>query len=164
MVLHIYHRKKNLTVSLARYSTGLVVWLGLYYFLIFPRVLNRHPEVGETTHFILSVLLTLIFAAWAFRFVRIILHCIMAYRRAPTIAYTLSDDGISNLRHAEHISWVDVKSAASMFDNNGFQVYRTSGPSFSIFSWGIAPNEIRRAKDFILKKLPEDKTKKLSWF
>ncbi len=161
MALHIYYRKKHLRRSLAWYFLGLCVWVGLYFILIFPRILNRHANVGEITHLILCSFLTLIFAAYSVKLVIVLVRCVSEYRKAPNIAYSLTKDGVRASRGGEFISWEEVRDAASMAKSDGIYLRKSLKFGFCIDSWGINPDEMKKAKSYIFQSLAENKTKRL---
>ena len=163
MALHIYYRKKYLRRSLTWHFFGLCVWVGLYFILIFPRILNRHPNVGENTHLILCSFLTVMFAAYSLKLVLVLIGCVSEYRKAPNIAYSLTKDGVRASRRDEYISWEDVRDAASMAKNDGFYLRRNLKSGFCIDSWGINPDEMKKAKGYIFQSLPKNRTKRLNF-
>lgn len=143
------------------YSFSLLVWLGIYFFFIFPRILKKHPNVGETTHLVVTLVLTFVFAAWAIKFLRILLECVSECGSAPSIAYSLNDEGVKGVKKQWFISWEDIDDVASIIGNEGFYFHTSKKSGYSMNSWGIDPEEMRQAKTFIIQKLPKSKTVRL---
>jgi len=81
--LNVYYRKKYLVRSFMLYLFSLLVWLGIYFIFLFQLILKKHPNVGETTHIVLSSILTLIFAAWAVKFLRVLIIDVFGRRQKP---------------------------------------------------------------------------------
>jgi len=161
-ILHIYYQKKYLKKSILLYLLALCVWLGVFFLTIFPLITNRHPNVEELTHIILGMILVFIFAAWAIKFIRIIIECISEYKDAPSIAYSLSNDGISSSRKEWFVSWQDVYNVATLVQNEGYSFQDKHKNRFAIHSWGIDPKDMEYIKNHILKNLPAEKTKRLT--
>lgn len=159
--LNVYYRKKFLKRSFKLCSFSLFVWLGMYFIFVSQIILKKHPNVGEVTHIILSIILTVIFAAWAVKMARILIICISEYRRAPSVAYALSADGIRGMRNGWFISWEEIYDVTSIVKNEGFYFHKTKGTGYSMSNWGIDPEEMKQAKTLIHKKLPKSKTKRL---
>lgn len=136
MALHIYYRKKHLGRSLAWHCYGLIVWLGIFLIIIFPLILNRHQNVGEITHFILSAILSLIFSVPLFKLIMVLVGCISEYSKAPSIAYSFTEDGVSGSIKAEFISWDDIQEVTSMAKSNGMYFRKDLKSGFSVDSWG----------------------------
>ena len=163
MALHISYSKKHLRRSLAWHSFGLIVWFGIYLKIILPLILNRHQNLGEITHLILCVILTLIFAVYLVKLTIVLAGCISEYSKAPNIAYSLTKDGVSGSRKAEFISWDDVQNVASMAKSNGVYLRKNLKSGVSIDSWGISPHEMKKARGYIYQALPKKKTKQLNF-
>ena len=159
--INVYFRKKYLLRSFMLYLFFLSVWLGIYFISVFQLILKKHPYVGETTHVVLSSILTLIFAAWSVKFLRVLIVCLSEYRSAPKIAYSMNEEGISGHRTGWFISWEKVYQAASIVKNEGYYLHKSKGSGYSMNSWGVDPEEMRQAKTFIRQKLPKSKTKRL---
>ena len=159
--LNVYYRKKYLKRSFMLCSFSLSVWVSIYFIFIFQIILKRHPNVGDTTHIITSIILTVIFAAWAAKLVRILIVCITEYRSAPNIAYSLTEDGIRGMRTGWFISWEEIYDTASIVNNEGFYFRKTKWSGYSMNNWGVDPEEMRQAKALIRQKLPKSKTKRL---
>jgi len=161
LALHIYCRKKNLVGSIIWYLFGLCVWLGVYFFSLFPILSNRHPNVGEATHYFLFALLTFIFAAWAVKMVKVLIHCLSEYQGAPSIAYTLTEDGITGRKKKWSLLWEGIYDVRSIVKTEGCYFRNNKKVGFAMESWGIEPEEMKKAKGYISKNLPDDKTKGL---
>ena len=159
--LHIYYRKKYLRRSGLLYLSSLLIWLGIYFIFILQPFLKRDPSVGERTHLVGIIILTLIFGAWATKYVRILLICITEYPSAPKIAYSLNEDGIESYRNGWFINWHEILDAASIVFNEGYYFRKSKTIGFSMNSWGIDPQQMKLARAFIKKKLPESKTKRI---
>lgn len=163
MTLNIYYSKKHLKRSLAWHCFGLIVWVGFYLKIIFPLILNRQENVGEITHLVISVILTLIFAVYLAKLISILVGCISEYSNAPKIAYSLTKDGVNGSRKAEFISWDEIENVASMAKSDGVYLRKNLKSGFSINSWGISPDEMKKARGYIYQTLPENKTKQLNF-
>ena len=158
---HIYYQKKFLKKSLILYLLSLLVWAGVFFLIIFPRIINKHPSVGETTHILLGMILIVIFLAWAIKLIRIIIECISEYKNAPRIAYSFGNDGISSSRKGWFIFWKDIYNLASLISNEGYSFQDKKKNRFSILSWGIDPKDMQQVKSYLLKNLSPEITKKL---
>ena len=159
--IQIYYRKKFLKRSIAMTSFSLVVWSGIFFVLIFPLIFDRHPNVGQIEAIIWGLLLSMIFLLWSVLFIRIILECITNYKSAPSVAYSLTNDGLTSIKKNWFMPWKDVLDVRSMVDDLGYCIRNVDKKSFELTSWGIDPAELKLAKTYMLGRLPANKTKKL---
>ena len=93
----------------------------------------------------------------------VLVGCISEYSNAPKVAYSLTKDGVNGSRKAEFISWDEIENAASMAKSDGVYLRKNLKSGFSIDSWGISPDEMKKARGYIYQKLPKNKTKQLNF-
>jgi len=156
-VLSLYYRKKNLSRLIWLSLIGFALLLGTLFFIALVLIFKLEYGVMASSSWILIIML--IFSAFSIKCIRILGLCISEYKRAPRVAYSLSDDGISSSRDGWFLSWDEISDSA--FYGEGISFRQNKKTRFLLKSWGIDPEDMVLAKQFILKKLPANKTRRL---